>query len=583
MNTSHNTLLAYIVERVDYFEQRYALKRRGQAFMLWYGVEALELDEDEAFAAIQVDGPNDKGIDFFYVDDENESVVIAQGKFDKQGTFSARPGDLYELVHSISFLQNPETLRRDGRADLAELAMDYAAAMGKGYTVDFHYVYMGPHKRDITDAAAQYNADFDTAPNRFARVVDLDTLQQNHDEYIDAASRIAEAKLTLNPNAVFAQDGSFGRSLVATLSGTELKRLYDEYRDTLFDRNVRLYLGARKGSVNAGIRETLNSADERRNFWAYNNGITFVCDGFDYNDTTGELSVRKFSIVNGCQTTVSIATSPDMAPEDVNVLARFIAAPDSFVVDSIIKYNNSQTKIRDWDLTSQDQAQKGLKNRLAEDPHPFFYQLRQGEWSHLTYEEKQRFTNKNGKQQVIKPDVLAQRLAAFKGMPVTAYKDKGTLFTSLGRTIFPQDLRAEEALLAWLAGEAADEIVTARLQEAQQNNERLPVRILTRGGKLFVLAVMAILLEARNGSAYLTRIKRDVAGSNNTRRDLATYATLALSYYTEIMEDRVEEGHDVSLMVRSEESFGRVRSKVRTKWDRESISADWLKAIPKMA
>ncbi len=95
--------------------------------------------------------------------------------------------------------------------------------------------------------------------------------------------------------------------------------LHDEHRDALFDRNVRLYLGARKGSVNAGIRETLNLSNERQNFWAYNNGITFVCDSFDYNGDTGEITVRKFSIVNGCQTTVSIASSPDPAVADVSV------------------------------------------------------------------------------------------------------------------------------------------------------------------------------------------------------------------------------------------------------------------------
>jgi hypothetical protein len=161
------------------------------------------------------------------------------------------------------------------------------------------------------------------------------------------------------------------------------------------------------------------------------------------------------------------------------VLARFIAVPETEVVDSIIKFNNSQTKIRDWDLSSQDRNQKRLAKLLAQDPHPFFYELRRGEWNHLPPEEKQRFT-RSGKSQIIVPDVLAQRLAAFKKRPVVAYKDKSALFTTHGRIVFPQDLRVEEVLLAWHAGEAAEAAVAAAVAEAKGQKDGIQLRILTR-------------------------------------------------------------------------------------------------------
>ena len=580
MDRQRSELVSYITEQVESYEARYSLGRRGQAFMLWYAVEALGMDEEDAFVAVEMDGGNDKGIDLFFVDDENQSVVIAQGKFNENGNYTARPGALFEIIHSTDAL-HPEALQRDGRPDLAALALDFHEAVGKGYTVDYHFVYMGPPKQEVTDAASQFNADLETSPGRFARVIDLNQLQRIHDEHIDAASRIPEARISLAPHSAFEQAGAYGRSLVATLPGAALKRLHEEHGSALFDRNVRLYLGARKGSVNFGIQETLNSPEERHNFWAYNNGITVVCDDFAYDPDTGELVVRRFSIVNGCQTTVSIASSPDPAAADVAVMARFIAVPDAEVVDQIIKFNNSQTKIRDWDLASQDKSQKGLKKRLADDPHPFFYQLRLGEWKHLSPEEKQRFT-RGGKPQVIEPDVLAQRLAAFKGQPVPAYKDKSSLFTTHGRTVFPQDLRAEEALLAWQAGEAAEEAVAAALVEARQDGDQQRVRILSRGGKTFVLAVMAIVIEERNGPQYVSRLERTVAGSRNTRRDLDVYAKVAISYYVEIMEDRIEAGHDVNQMVRSEESFVRVRSRVKSKWRRDSLAAPFVDALPKL-
>src|SRR5205814_1567911 len=97
--------------------------------------------------------------------------------------------------------------------------------------------------------------------------------------------------------------------------------------------------GARKGSINAGIKTTLSTPDDRRNFWAYNNGITFLCDSFALKGKErSSISLTNFSIVNGCQTTVSIAEGSNAASQDVSVLVGFIAAPDPELADSITKF-----------------------------------------------------------------------------------------------------------------------------------------------------------------------------------------------------------------------------------------------------
>ncbi len=98
-----------------------------------------------------------------------------------------------------------------------------------------------------------------------------------------------------------------------------------------------------------------------------------------------------------------------------------------------------------------------------------------------------------------------------------------------------------------------------------------------------MLAVMAIILDARNGPEYIGRLKREVAGSRNTRLDLDIYAKVALSYYGEIMEDRIEAGNDLNQMVRSEDSFERIRSRVKSKWERDRLAAPFVEALPKLA
>lgn len=583
MNTTspHESLLKYIEQRVEGYENTYSLSR-GKAFMLWYGVEALSLSEDSSYEAASYDGSNDKSIDFFYVDDENERIIIAQGKFAINGSYNPASNEFLGLVHTTDWLQHPESLARLGRGDLAEAAKDYNEAVSLGYAVDYHYVYMGPTDRAVNEASALFNnANITNSPVRTSRVVNLEALGQLHEEYINAATRIGSATISLHPSQTFQQKGPYGNSLTATIPGVELQKLYDEHGDSLFDRNVRVFLGTRSGSVNAGIRDTIASQD-RKNFWAYNNGITIICDRFDFHDESGSLTVHNFSIVNGCQTTVSIANGPKPAPPEISILGRFIAASDSQVVDSIIRYTNSQTPIRPWDISSQDKTQKRLQSEFAEDPNPFFYELRRGESSNLSIEDRRRFTRKS-KFHVIRPDILAQNLASFRGLPVEAYRYKTSLFTTHRETVFPTDLRIEEAILAWLAGEAAEEAVKQTINEAKQNDDQKRALILRRGAKLFTLAVMGTILSERNGPTYLAQLNRTTASSNATRQRLAKYAVLALEWYLETMQDYLDAGQDISILLRSQDTFKKIKSKAQSKWKVQSLSPQWVDdALPKL-
>lgn len=567
-------VLAYIKDQVDRYVSTYNLSS-GRAFMLWYGIEANNLSEDVAYEAAAYDGGNDKSIDFFHVDDDNQRVIIAQGKYNRNGAHRASTGEFFELVHTTDWLQSPESFEREGRADLAEAARSYLEAVGNGYAVDFHYVYTGAPHRDVADASANFNnAHTGDVPARTSRVLHLDSLRQIHEEYINADSRIGKGTIQLSVDKVFEQQGAYGSALTATVPGSELQKLYNVHGDSLFDRNVRVFLGTRSGSVNAGIRDTLASPD-RRNFWAYNNGITFICDRYEFNSETGNLSLQNFSIVNGCQTTVSVARGPNPIPPEVAIMARFIAASDDRVVDSIIRYTNSQTPIRMWDIASQDSTHRRLKQEFAEEPNPFFYELRRGETGHLTPEEKRRFTRRS-KFHVIRPDELAQYLAAFKGLPVDAYKYKASLFTTHRETVFPSDLRVEEAIVAWLSGDVAQEAVKVAIADAQQHQETKRILILKRGAKIFTLAVMGTILAERNGATYLNRINRELAGSGANRERLSKYAALSVEWYLQVMEELLEGGTDLNQMIRNQDTFGRIRSKILSKWRVQSMDSSWV-------
>ncbi len=561
---TQDEFLKYLGQQVHRYRTEYSLSD-GKAFGLWYAVDSLGLQEDEAYEAVSYDGGNDKDIDFFYIDQEAERILVGQLKFQSKGQYKGKKSELLGLIHATDWLKDPESLERDGRKDIAAAARDYLDAVGRGFSIEYLYVYCGPAHKDVEDAARQFNVtEAGNVPSRSCRVVHLPNLIAEHSERIDQSTRISKVTLKCTESRSFEEKGGFGAAFVTTLSGSQLRDLYLAHNDRLFNRNVRLFLGARKGGVNAGIRDTIDSDLDRPNFWAYNNGVTFVCDS--YESDRDQLTLHNFSIVNGCQTTVTIANSPASAAKNVRVLARFIAAPER-AIDSIIRFTNSQNPIRLWDLTAQDKLQKRLKKELAALPQPFLYILRKGETRQLTSADRKKF-KRGGSAGLcsIPHDLNAQYVAAFRGLPAISYKDKGRIFSAHYDEVFPDQIRPEEVVLVWQAGSVASDHVKKELEQAVRDEVHQRVAILKRGAKFFVVAAMAIILHERNGKTFLNKLKPEVAVSKATEGRLRSYATVALEWYLEVMQELIDGGAEVTTLVRSQDSWTKIRQRLLSKW-----------------
>jgi len=565
-----DNFLKYLRTQVKHFRDQYSLSE-GKAFGMWYAIEGLGLEEDEAFEAVSYDGGNDKGIDLFYVDQESERVIIGQLKFNSNGTYKGKKNELLALIHTTDWLKDPESLDRDGRKDLGSAGREYLSSIDKGYSIEYVYVYCGPYHKDVDDTSRQFNvSEAGNVPSRSCRIANHDILSSEHSERVGQSTRIDNCELKIDQKNSFEEKGGFGTAFVTTVTGDQVRQLYETYGNRLFDRNVRLFLGARKGGVNAAIRTTIDTDSDRPNFWAYNNGLTFVCDSYNLHD--GNLVLDNFSIVNGCQTAVSIANSIPSTAKKIRVLARFIAVPER-TIDSVIRYTNSQNPIRLWDLTAQDKLQKKLKRELATLPQPYMYILRKGENRQLTQKEKSRF-RRAGTSTIctIRHDLAAQYLASFRGFPSIAYKDKGRVFSSYYERVFPAQIRAEELVLVWQAGSATTALVKNELEKAVQNNDQSRISILKRGAKFFVLSAMAIVLHERNGKTFLNTIKPDVVVSKKTEDRLKNYAGIALEWYVESMEELIGMGTEVSTIVRSTEWWIKIRKKIESKWKVYSLA-----------
>lgn len=557
-----STFLSTLNKEVIKLKATYKLSD-GKAFGMWLCRDYLELEESDAFEAASIDGGNDKGIDLFHIDDSTERIIISQLKYNAKGSYRASKNELLGLIHSTDWLKDIEGSSREGRPELTSAAKDYSLAVSKGYSIEYIYAFCGPSHKDVSDTARQFNAsESGNIPSRVCKILDLNTLKEIHEEAINQSARVASCDLEISK--YLEEIGPYGEAIVTTLTGAQLHGLYEQHGDRLFDRNVRLFLGARKGGVNAGIRATLESSSERMNFWAYNNGVTMICDDFDVSADRKKIKLTNFSIVNGCQTTVSLANEPITKLKDVRVLARFIKSTEK-IIDSIITFNNSQNPIRLWDINSQDKLQKKLKKDLAALSKPFFYVLRKGEVQKLTDAERAKF-KRDGKIQQIPHDLSAQFLGAFKGLPAIGYKDKGRIFSSHKEEVFPTQIRAEEIVLAWQCSRVAKDLVKSELETALEVEDIERVSILKRGSAFFVVAIMAVLLHERNGTTFLNKIKAEVAGSNATLQRLENYATVALEWYVEVVSEMIENKEDISSIVRSQASWTKIKGKVIGKW-----------------
>lgn len=536
-----------------------------KAFLFWFATNILEIDEIAALEAISVEGANDKGIDLFYVDEDNERAFIAQGKYSSDLSYRAKEKDLDKLMASLNWLASPEALKREGKPELAQAANDYLDAQKQGYGIELIYVYTGKKTNNIEKGVLVYNQNEENIQkSRALRHYHVDLLKDLWDEIQGGRQRIKGEKIKIFGGCSEIK-GNFGSALTTTVPCSEIVRLYQNHGDKLFDRNVRLFLGAHKGSVNAGIAATIKDPKDRENFWAYNNGITVICDAYKHRGNTVTLS--NFSIVNGCQTAVSLAENEGVSAE-MFVLVRFIAAAAE-LVDNIIWNTNSQNPIRSWDIASQKKTQRRLKTDFEKLKKPYIYLTRRGDKPKGPLNE----FREDGKLRKIQIDVLGQYMAAFKGNPVLAYKHKAFIFSKHHDETFPPDISVEDALFVWICGETCK--VTA-LEMIKENSEN--ARILKKGGALFTLAVLSEIAKTRNGITYMSKISEEQTNSNKAKGRVQKYAKYAAMLYLSAVRDEEEIQRDeLATLIRQKEFYDKVLNRVKRLYNKDSLNSDWLK------
>lgn len=173
--------------------------------------------------------------------------------------------------------------------------------------------------------------------------------------------------------------------------------IYKRFHARLLERNVRAFLSAR-GKVNRGIRETI--AETPGMFLAYNNGLCVTASAIEADDaqdgTVLLRCIKDMQIVNGGQTAATLAAAlGKLGPDKLStamVQVKLSVIRDSSrlldIVSRISQYANTQNKVNDADLRSNDSFHVAMErhSRTIWAPgqkHRWFYERARGGYEDL--------------------------------------------------------------------------------------------------------------------------------------------------------------------------------------------------------
>lgn len=517
---------------------------KDRAFAAWYALTFLDIDEDDALEAAAIDGGEDQGIDFLIVDDSNERVILIQAYLPESHTKVPPRKKLDALLASISLLHSPEVFEKAGRSDLANIVEEVKKAIDDGYEALGALVTLGADSDQITRILPTHNDSGRYAPFTLS-YESFPSIRPNYDALKSSAEGgVAEDTIRFADDKFFEESGDFGKAYVGSLKAVDVASLFDRHGDRLFARNVRQYLGTRKGSINEQIVATAKS--EPGQFWALNNGISIVADTI--RKTDDGFRITRFSIVNGCQTTVSLSRAS--ADAKARVLARLVAAKPA-VVSNIVRYNNTQNAVKIWTVRAADNTQKKISRALKD--------------VGIDYAPKPSTSKRKPLGTItIQLDRLAQYLASIHGLVVEAVKEKSELFDRHYQTIFPVDIKVEQVLLAWLLGSQADESRQNRLEALKESDADESTAFLSVAGTYWIAFCAYKLVRGFNSSL---RLDLNAMTTAEFQAALRKYTDEALDLFFEISGDTYEpEAHGSPRQaMRSAKFLARITSKIDNK------------------
>ena len=323
--------------------------------------------EDEELIEEKIIDYHDLGIDAYEIYEDTKDVYLIQNKYFSDGTNVT--GEYVKndfLLRAITALENGTYKKSD---ELQSFFTKYKNHSDFAVYLQL-FVTNNNHSKEADDYIKKFNI---SHPKYHAKIFYLDDIEERYyGEVKQVKKNISVNVESVNKGTILninSENYKLENIIDARYVLTPVVSIYRLYRDSIergypiFDMNIREYLG-NKG-VNKNIYMTLLDAEDRKNFFYYNNGITIICDKMSKIETQPSeynmnaiFKIDNPQIVNGCQTVNSIYEAlrnvdPIMLEreyKDTFVMLKILEidrdnSEEDILYKNIVKYNNSQNAI----------------------------------------------------------------------------------------------------------------------------------------------------------------------------------------------------------------------------------------------
>ena len=426
-----------------------------------------------------IGGPKDLGIDAYWIDVENNRLLLLQAK----DTTAVQRKDAMEFRGAIEALRDSDYVMTHGNNYLKELYPSiYDALYDESYTLHAVLAAGGqvrPAASDyckgegsasllITDASS--DIDFTHLKEVTLEALSIPDLMERARQLASLESpRVAlPVALTDTEPAFHHMSGEF-RAVVATVPALSLAQAFDRYRSAIFKYNPRGPQGSNK--TNKDIKQTLSDPQMRKYFHLFNNGITVVCESLQYFSNDQTMVVQDFQVVNGCQTVYTLYDSTNDLSPDVQVNVRIIEGGQQWIAKEIARTSNSQTAVKTPQLASMGREHDAIAQTLEYGDYPWYYEKQLGQTRFNTPSQRRAHQDRFG-DRTVNIIELGQYGAAFIGHPALAKYDLQAVYEKRGQhgmfvyeRIFNPNNTREQLLLPVLVGRRVFSEVKSKLAE----------------------------------------------------------------------------------------------------------------------
>ena len=418
------------------------------------------LSDEQVVEMTAIDKSGDLEVDGWVVDDTSEEFVLFQAV---GGDNKVNEASVAKFWLSPEEVLNPDRVAGTNNQSVRELSDELTSRLKEDYSLALAFAArsgfesaatkLAESKRGI-ERALRLNDGSEVVCRCSLRLVNKKELAARFDDY-SAGFRgdSPNVRLKIRKDWQYVVQSDDAESVRVTVPAKEVVRVFKEAGFRLFTLNPRGPIANAK--VNKRIAETLRSPERRKTFHLLNNGLCGTCDSFAFEDPN-TLTAKNFQIVNGCQTTVTLADQESSVLDDTLVDLKLVVAGIG-LAEEIASSSNSQTALKARDYVSFERQQQHLQTDFGSLLPPWYYEIKQGYWRFVLSDRGKARYKTGARKRHIEVQPMAQASLAFRGHPAEALDRVRFVFQGIRsleerewyERAFPSEVKAQQLILPW--------------------------------------------------------------------------------------------------------------------------------------